>query len=115
MDSDSKGHRGILLQYLNGIWKAIDPPYVSANWYLSRVQFTSADEGWALGNDESNSRGILLHYLKGSWTVVRFPLTLEWEFSGIHFTSPGEGWIVGVDHATHRGGLFKIRPNFHLP
>jgi hypothetical protein len=30
-------------------WTSISPPYVSSNWALSSVHFTSSSEGWAVG------------------------------------------------------------------
>jgi hypothetical protein len=31
-------------------------------WWLTGVHFTSSDEGWAVGRDDSNGRGVLLRY-----------------------------------------------------
>jgi hypothetical protein len=31
-------------------------------WWLTGVHFTSSDEGWAVGRDDSNGKGVLLRY-----------------------------------------------------
>jgi heptaprenylglyceryl phosphate synthase len=52
--------RGLVLTFLTAIllipiplvyaeWTSISPPYVSSNWALSSVHFTSSSEGWAVG------------------------------------------------------------------
>ena len=43
-------------------WTFVDPPSVSADWWLREVCFTSSTEGWAVGWDTTNRKGILLHY-----------------------------------------------------
>ena len=38
--------RGVLYHYVNGDWTTVGLPDVSSDWYLSSVQFFSANEGW---------------------------------------------------------------------
>jgi hypothetical protein len=87
-------------------WEAVDPPYVSSNWWLSGVYFTSSNEGWAIGTDDSNFKGVLLHYSNGSWISVTPPtVSSGWNLQGLHFTSPTEGWAVGRDWINYKGIL----------
>jgi len=104
---DFENGRGVILHYVrdengNVSWKSVPPPDVSSNWGLSSVDFTSPDEGWAVGEDFENKRGVLLHFLKtvgqkdGSWTSVIPPdVSSDWGLSGIHLISPNTGWAVG--------------------
>ncbi len=61
---DFANGRGTLLHYSGGLWTAVVPPSVSANWYLWGVHFTppgQGAEGWAVGRDGTNQRGVILH------------------------------------------------------
>jgi hypothetical protein len=51
-----------LVRFLNGSWSAVTPPAVSSQWGLSNLHFTTKDEGWAVGRDESNTRGVILRF-----------------------------------------------------
>ena len=77
-------------------WSVISPPYLSPNWYLNGVHFTSSNEGWAVGDDSVNERGVLLHYYNGIWTAINPPnVSSRWGLTSVHFTSANEGWAVG--------------------
>ena len=101
--------KGVLLHYFNGNWTAIYPPYVSSNWNLNSVHFTSPNKGWAVGSDDSDdngSKGVLLHYLNGNWTAIYPPyVSSDWHLFSVHFTSPSEGWAVGMDDSIGRKGV----------
>jgi hypothetical protein len=87
-------------------WLIFPTPYVSANWYLEGVHFTSPNEGWAVGRDFSNNEGVLLHYLNGSWIKVDPPnVSSSWGLWKAHFTSSNEGWVVGEDNENRKGVL----------
>lgn len=97
-----------ILFYLNSLayagWTVVTPPYVSLDWELKSIYFTSPNEGWAMGNDSSNKKGIFLHYLNGSWTLVTSPYISSYWYlggdagGGIQFTSPNDGWAVGFNN-----------------
>lgn len=91
--------KGILLHYVDDSWIAITPPYVSENWGLYSVHFTSAVEGWSVGWDYWADKGVLLHYLNGNWIAVYPPSppykSGGWSLSKVNFNSPNEGWAVG--------------------
>jgi len=87
------------LEYVDSGWDLLDPPAVSSEWYLYGVHFTSATEGWAVGQDGNTSRGVLLHYSGGTWTSVTPPaLDSDWDLEAVHFTSASNGWAVGGGH-----------------
>ena len=95
-----------MLHYQNGEWLTVTPPVVSDNWELRGVHFTSADEGWAVGQSfvSPYGTGVLLHYQGGIWNSVTPPAVSDrWELSGVHFTSRDEGWTVGYDIANSKG------------
>jgi hypothetical protein len=111
---DFNNNRGVLLHYHNGTWTSVDPPVVGTEWWewwgLVAVHFTSADEGWAVGNQPDNNRGILLHYHNGTWTSVDPPsMSGGFELYGVHFTSANEGWAVGNDTENDRGLLLHYQ------
>ena len=57
MGNDTENDRGLLLHYQSGTWTTVAPPTVSTGWWeLAAVHFTSADEGWAVGNNISEDR-----------------------------------------------------------
>jgi hypothetical protein len=102
----SSNYSGCLLHYSGGKWISISPPYISSEWRLNSVHFTSPDEGWAVGSDCINKRGVLLHYSSKIWRSVYPPqLSNDWQLNSVHFTSPDEGWAVGSDWANKRGVL----------
>jgi hypothetical protein len=43
-------------------WEVINPPYVTEEWVLSDIYFTSPSEGWAVGDVVGAPRGVLLHF-----------------------------------------------------
>ena len=127
---DFENGRGVLLHYVrdengNVKWTSVIPPDVSSNWGLSSVDFTSPDEGWAVGEDFENKRGVLLHFLKtvgqkdGSWTSVSPPDVSEdwgdWGLSGIHLISPTGGWAVGVGQASDGSNLTGFLLRYTVP
>jgi hypothetical protein len=87
----------VLLHYQAGNWTSVNPPAVSSSWDLNAVHFTSADEGWAVGQVRNmGSMGALLHYKDGVWTSITPPtINDSWYLYGVHFTSADEGWAVG--------------------
>jgi immune inhibitor A len=87
-------------------WTAVSSPDVSSGWWLNGVHFSSSDDGWAVGEDDSNSRGVLLHYANGSWTPVSPPdVSPWWGLNGVHFSSSDDGWAVGIDYENALGVL----------
>jgi hypothetical protein len=85
-------------------WSVVAPPDVSSQWTLYGVDFTSKDEGWAVGTDFDHGRGVLLHYAAGEWARVSPPdVSNDWELFGVHFTSAAEGWAVGRDNVDQKG------------
>ena len=77
-------------------WTFVDPPSVSADWWLREVCFTSPNEGWAVGIDATNRREVVFHYAGGSWSSVSLPPAAPiWDIRGVHFISSSEGWVVG--------------------
>ena len=84
---------------------------MSPIWDLNAISFTSASEGWAVGDDPQNGKGVLLHYTSsaGEWTSVAPPfVSPSWYLNAVHFTSENEGWAVGVDDSNqtnHKGIL----------
>lgn len=89
-----------LTSFVYGQWTSVAPPSVSSNWWLHGVHFTSADEGWAVGIDNTNHTGVLLHYSESTWTSVPPPsVSTNWWLHGVYLTSAGEGWAVGRDSA----------------
>jgi hypothetical protein len=88
-----------------GEWAVVTPPAISADWQLFDVDFSSKDDGWAVGYDASNKKGILLHYSNSAWAEVILPaISSEWRANSIDFTSSSEGWIVGADNSTYMKG-----------
>jgi hypothetical protein len=77
-------------------WTSVTPPTITGDWNLLDVHFTSANEGWAVGWDDTNDRGVLLHYQTGIWTSIN-PPDGTYGLTGIHFTSANEGWAVGIN------------------
>ncbi len=89
---------GLILHYQSGQWSPITPPDVgSANWILNSVCFPSADEGWAVGQNNVNGQGVMLHYAAGSWSVSDLSgLGLDsLKLMSVHFLTPAEGWAAG--------------------
>ncbi len=106
---------GILLvlfslnSYAHAEWSDVTPPNVSSDWELFDVQFVSANQGWAVGQDSINGKGVLLHFLNGTWTSVTPPgVSLGWGLMAVHFISPGEGWAVGQDTVNRTGVLLHF-------
>ena len=79
-----------------GEWTIVNAPNVSAAWTLNSVQFTSPNEGWAVGNDWLE-KGVLLHHSNGRWRNITAPNVNPegWELNGVHFIDSTEGWAVG--------------------
>jgi hypothetical protein len=95
-----------MLHYTNGLWKIFSLSYVSLDWALYDIFFTSSSEGWAVGADYSRQTGILLHYKSGTWTSYSPPdLSLDWGLYGIYMISSTEGWAVGIDRTNKTGAL----------
>jgi len=46
-----------------GQWTSVPPPSVSPDWELGGVHFTSANEGWTVGEDSANHRGVLFRFV----------------------------------------------------
>jgi hypothetical protein len=92
-------------------WREVILPYVNYDSpTLRAVHFTSANEGWAVGDDydlsSSNIKGVLLHYSSGIWTPVIPPnVSSDWRINAVHFTSANEGWAVGYDSINSNGVL----------
>ena len=91
---------GVLLHYSGGMWTFVPTPYVSTDWVLNGIHFTSPGEGWVVGGGpfiySSDPTGILLHYSEGTLTSVTPPsVSTHWNLYGVHFTSSREGWAVG--------------------
>src|SRR5262245_26262301 len=57
---------------------------------LHAVQFVSADEGWAVGDD-----GVVLQTIDGGKTWERQPTGVRASLRGVHFLNPFTGWVVG--------------------
>jgi hypothetical protein len=106
VDSSNGSRKGVMLHYTKGLWKMFFPPYVSHDWGLYDIFFTSSSEGWVVGADYSRQKGILLHYKSGTWTSNSPPeLSLDWGLYGIHMVSSTDGWAVGVDRNNRTGAL----------
>ena len=94
-------------------WTSVVPPAVSDVWSLNGVHFTSANEGWAVGEDAANAdneRGVLLHYQNGTWSSVTPPnVSGCWYLFKVHFTSANEGWAVGADMSNNKGVLLHYQ------
>ena len=111
--TDIANGRGVLLRYTRDQfspsqekWESILPPANVSKLY--GVNFTSEDEGWAVGVDNVNGRGVLLHYLNGVWTSVEPPsVSTNWDLWDVHFSSPNQGWAVGSDGVQGRGVLLR--------
>jgi uncharacterized repeat protein (TIGR02543 family) len=87
-------------------WTSVNLPSVSSDWSLLRMHSLTANEGWAVGQDNANGKGVLLHYSGSSWSSMSLPsVSSDWDLQGIHFTSANEGWAVGSDTANHRAVL----------
>jgi hypothetical protein len=103
---DSSNWSGVLLHYQNGTWKLVTAPASTGSYRLNGVHFTSADEGWAVGEDLSGG-GILLHYQGGAWAEdTPSVLSATSALHGVHFTSATEGWAVGKTIPLNRRGIF---------
>lgn len=90
-------------------WTDVTPPNVSSNWELFGIQFVSATEGWAVGQDSVNNTGVLLHFVNGTWTSVTPPvLSLNWGLVAVDFISASEGWAVGQDSINQTGVLLHF-------
>ena len=98
---DGANSLGVLLHYQGGVWTSVAPPALNNpnaelfGWGLNAVHFTSADEGWAVGDIDGYGGAVLLHYQGGVWTSVA-PLDGN-RLYGVHFTSADEGWVVGYE------------------
>lgn len=99
---DWDNEKGILLSYLDGVWRSKNTPNMGgSDWGLTSVHLTSSTEGWAVGWkydwDADVGEGVLLKYSNGSWSAKTPPKVSgsEWGLSSVHFTSPTEGWAVG--------------------
>ena len=93
---------GVILHYLNGSWAVASPHYydTSSYWYLNDVCFTSSNEGWAVGFDDTSQEGILLHFSNNNWVPLSPPTGCSnCYFNAVHFPSKNEGWIVGYDES----------------
>jgi photosystem II stability/assembly factor-like uncharacterized protein len=55
------GDEGVMLHYVNGVWKRAASPTSQRFWL---VTFVSASEGWAIGE-----QGTMLHYQNGTWSL----------------------------------------------
>ena len=93
--------------FVYGQWDLVNPSYLSPNWHLFGVHFTSPTEGWAVGLDNTNQQtGILLHYSWGTWSLVTLPyVSPGWDLRRVHFASASNGWAVGYDWAKGGGVL----------
>jgi hypothetical protein len=69
---------GLLLHYLNGVWKTYPPPDVNVSWVLNNIYFLSPSEGWAVGYDIPNQRGVLLRFSE----TLSTPITPNGPISG---------------------------------
>ena len=61
---------GVLLHYLNGEWLVPVPPVPpdigNDHWILNGVQFTSSNEGWAVGSSwDISNEGVILDMILG--------------------------------------------------
>jgi hypothetical protein len=94
-------------------WTVVTPPNVNQYWEVARVHFTSALEGWAVGNHYGADKGSLLHYQNGTWTMVTPPtVSGMWALYGVDFTSTDEGWAVGYSRFnddSHAGVLLRYQ------
>ncbi len=96
-----------MLHFSNGSWTAVAAPDVSTDWGLAAIDFGSAYEGWAVGQDNTNSRAALLHYENGTWTSVEpsVEISSDWGLSAVDSLSSTGGWMAGQDFANRRGVL----------
>ncbi len=94
-------------------WTAVTPPIADQYWEVARVRFTSAIEGWAVGNHYGADKGSLLHYQNGTWTMVTPPaVSGMWALYGVDFTSTDDGWAVGYtryNDDSHAGVLLHYQ------
>jgi hypothetical protein len=94
-------------------WTVVTPPNVNQYWEVARVHFTSALEGWAVGNHYGADKGSLLHYQNGTWTMVTPPtVSGMWALYGVDFTPTDEGWAVGYSRFnddSHAGVLLRYQ------
>jgi len=91
---------GVIFHYSGGTWSLESAPLDIFDYMeLNSVQFTTADEGWAVG--VSWDGPVILHYSHGSWSLedisslghlYGLPTLVS-----ISFPKPGEGWVVGKD------------------
>jgi len=108
---------GAIFQYYNGSWTSVNPfsvnPLDDYQWMLTKVHFTSSNEGWATGvgglfdgTNYSYVYGVLLHYYNGNWTNIDpLKISSKWYLTDVYFPSPQNGWAVGVDDEYYRGVL----------
>jgi hypothetical protein len=94
-------------------WTMVTPPNENQYWEVARVYFTSANEGWAVGDNYGADIGALLHYQNGTWTMVT-PSAVSgyWALYGVYFTSANEGWAVGwsrFNDDSHSGVLLHYQ------
>ncbi|HUT56097.1 MAG TPA: hypothetical protein VM658_22085 [bacterium] len=88
---------GLILHYSGGAWSLVSAPLdIYDDMELNSVQFTSADEGWAVGLDWFYGSAIL-HYSQGVWTAEDVPaLGLDdGMLNSVFFPTDDEGWAVG--------------------
>jgi hypothetical protein len=104
------------LAYAN--WTQIPPNLISGDWHLCDVNFTSSDEGWAVGWKDvptdffpvSRYRGFLLHFRNFVWTEIDPPDDGSfWRLYAVHFTASTEGWAVGWNASRSSGVLLHYR------
>jgi len=102
----SRSH-GIILRYLDGVWKPIPAPPVDVYTELFGLSAVSADEAWIVGTDYGNDRGpttILAHYVNGAWSL--WPKTFAGDSNqSITMLSPSDGWAVYSTNDTDQAVL----------
>lgn len=106
--------QGALLRYRNGQWEQEKFDCDIDNWTIRSISFTSTEDGWAVGWDESNKHPLWLRRNAQGWKRVSSPFDNKLqELNGIFFLKPGVGWAAGSisGDTEYPGFVFRYKGN----
>lgn len=106
---DWQNGKGLAMSRQGGTWSSINLPYVSANWWLTDVVLTGAEQGYAVGADMDRDAPVLLRIDKGVWSVEPSPGTGGgYVLYGIHLVDKDNGLAVGRNTELGKGAVVRL-------
>ena len=104
---------GQMLHYNGKKWEDIKLPDVAKEWTLSSVDFSDANNGWAVGYNWSRNKGILLQFNKGTWSSVdkktEPQVSENWLLRDVVYDGNGNWYAVGGDYKSDKGVILKLQ------